>query len=210
MDILEGRTAYNNRPVRAEKPHGTAFEYSDAGYCVLQQMIEDVTDTDFADAAKAVVLDALGLQNTFFGTTENMEQFAARMAVGYDGDGLPIPGRFPLCPDLAASGLWTTPAELATIAREFLDALNGQSSFLNQASARAMATPVERFPWTGLGLFIGDRDTLVTQGWGENGQCMLKMNCCTGVVSVVMTNRNPEVDQAASGVEWLANQRLHQ
>ena len=32
MDILEGRTAYNNRPVRAEKPQGEAFEYSDAGY----------------------------------------------------------------------------------------------------------------------------------------------------------------------------------
>ena len=26
MDILEGRTAYNNRPIRAEKPQGTAFE----------------------------------------------------------------------------------------------------------------------------------------------------------------------------------------
>ena len=37
-DILEGRTSYNSRPVRAEKPQGTAFEYSDAGYCVLQML----------------------------------------------------------------------------------------------------------------------------------------------------------------------------
>ena len=29
LDILEGRTKYNNRPVRAEQPQGTAFEYSD-------------------------------------------------------------------------------------------------------------------------------------------------------------------------------------
>ena len=31
IDILEGRTTYNNRPARTEKPQGMAFEYSDAG-----------------------------------------------------------------------------------------------------------------------------------------------------------------------------------
>ncbi len=42
IDILEGRTAYNNRPTRAEKPQGTAFEYSDAGYCILQLMLQEL------------------------------------------------------------------------------------------------------------------------------------------------------------------------
>ena len=42
------------------------------------------------------------------------------------------------------------------------------------------------------------------QGWGENGQCMLKMNCKTGEVSVVMTNQDPGEDQVESGVERLA------
>lgn len=207
MDILEGRTVYNSRPVRAEKPHDTAFAYSDAGYCVLQQMIEDVTRETFADAAKDIIFDALGLQNTFFASTQNLTWYEAHraMATGYDGDGSPIPGRFPLCPDLAASGLWTTPTELATIAREFFAALHGQSSFLTLSSAKTMAIPVERFPWMGLGLFITGEDTLMSQGWGENGQCMMKMNHSTGTVSVVMTNRNPEIDQAASGVEWLVN-----
>ena len=72
-----------------------------------------------------------------------------------------------------------------------------------------MAKPVERFPWTGLGLFMGGKkDVLMTQGWGEHGQCMMKMNTCTGKISVVMTNQNPEVDQAASGVEWLVDQKM--
>ena len=43
---------------------------------------------------------------------------------------------------------------------------------------------------------------------GENGQCMMKMNCRTREISVVMTNRNPGVDQAESGIEWLVNSRL--
>ena len=208
MDILEGRAAYNNRPVRAEKPHGTAFEYSDAGYCVLQQMIEDVTCQPFADAAKDIIFNIAGLRNTFFASRENLSWYETNraMATGYDGDGFPIPGRYPLCPDLAASGLWATPTELAMLGREFIAALNGRSSFLSQTSAQAMATPVEGFSWTGLGLFIGDADTLISQGWSENGQCMLKMNRRTGAVSVVMTNRNPAVDQAASGVEAFINQ----
>ena len=68
--------------------------------------------------------------------------------------------------------------------------------------------PADKFPWTGLGLFIGEDDTLISRGWGENGQCMLKMHRRTGEIAVVMTNRNPGVDQQASGVERLANRKL--
>ena len=209
-DILEGRTAYNNRPVRAEKPQGAACEYSDAGYCVLQLLVQDVTGMAFEDAAQAIVFDRLRLNDTFYATPKNLAHFetAKAMATGYDGDGMPIPGRFLPCPDLAGAGLWSTPKEMLTIAQEFVAALGGRSDFLQEASARAMATPAEQFPWAGLGLFINSDDTLMTQGWGENGQSMMKMNCRTGAISVVMTNRNPEMDQSESGIEWLVNRHL--
>lgn len=73
-----------------------------------------------------------------------------------------------------------------------------------------MATPVKDFSWTGLGLFMGEKGCLVSQGWGENGQCMLKMNPRTKEISIVMTNSTPGVDQAESGIEWLVNQRIGQ
>ena len=130
------------------------------------------------------------------------------MATGYDGDGLPIVGKFPSCPDLAASGLWSTPKELLKIAKEFVGAFNGRSDFLQEKSAREMATPVDKFQWTGLGVFIAGEDVLMTQGWGENGQCMMKMNYRTGAISVVMTNRNPDMEQSESGVEWLVNRNF--
>ena len=204
-DILEGRTSYNNRPARAEKPQGTAFEYSDAGYCVLQLLAQEVTHKPFDDITRELLFDPLGLCRTFFATPANTARFEDRMATGYDDSGLPIPGRFPQVPDLAASGLWSTPQELLAIAKGFVKAMNGQSSFLQPESAREMAKPVKDFPWTGLGVFTGGEDILVSNGWGENGQCMMKMNCRTGKISVVMTNRNPGVDQAESGVEWLAD-----
>ena len=202
-DILEGRTSYNNRPARAEKPQGTAFEYSDAGYCVLQLLVQEVTHLAFDDAAREILFDPLGLNSTFFATEANMARFENRMATGYDDSGLPIPGRFPSVPDLAASGLWSTPKELLAIAKEFVRAFHGESPLLHAESAREMAAPVKDFPWTGLGVFTGGENILVSQGWGENGQCMLKINCRTQAISAVMTNRNPGVDQAASGIEWL-------
>ena len=161
----------------------------------------------FDGIVRDTLFNPLGLTSTFFATPGNMARFESRMATGYDESGRPIPGRFPSVPDLAASGLWSTPEELLVIAGEFMKAYDGGSGFLQQKTVREMVKPMEKFPWTGLGLLIGENDTLVSQGWGENGQCMLKMNCRTGKIAAVMTNRNPGVDQQASGVEWLAEQR---
>ena len=90
----------------------------------------------------------------------------------------------------------------------FRGGLHGGSGFLLASSAREMAKLVKEFPWTGLGIFTGGEDILVSQGWGENGQCMMKMNCRTGQIAVVMTNRNPGVDQAESGIEELVNSKM--
>ena len=207
-DILEGRTPYNNRPVRTEKSQGTAFEYSDAGYCVLQLLMQEVGQKSFEDMARENLFDPLGLKSTFFVSSGNAEHFGSRMAAGYDDNGLPIPGRFPPVPDLAASGLWSTPKELLVIAKTFVAALHGDSSLLQTESAREIARPVKDFPWTGLGVFTSGDNALVSQGWSENGQCIMKMNCRSKEISVVMTNRNPGVDQVESGIEWLADTRF--
>lgn len=210
MDILEGRTAYNNRPAREEKPHGTAFEYSDAGYCVLQQMLQEVTGKPFDCIAQELIFDPLRLEDTFFASYRNIVRYESRMTTGYDDHGLPISGRFPPIPDLAASGLWSTPKELLILTKEFIRALHGESTLLQQKTAQEMAKPVARFPWTGLGIFIDGKDTLVSQGWGENGQCIMKMNFRRNRAAVVMTNQNPGVDQKESGIEWLADRKLNE
>ena len=207
-DILEGRTKYNNRPVRAEQQPGTAFEYSDAGYCVLQQMIQDVTGKEFAALLNEMVFEELGLTHTFFASPDEREKHEANMATGFDDAGLPIPGKFPVTPDLAASGLWSTPKDLLILAAEFIRALNGKSAFLQADSAREIIKPVENYPWVGLGVFLDGEDTVISKGWGENGQCMLKINLRTKEISVVMTNQNPGVDQTESGIEWLVNEKM--
>ena len=80
------------------------------------------------------------------------------------------------------------------IAKEFIRAVDGRSPFLCRESAQEMIRPAENFSWVGLGLCLRSNDTLVSQGWGENGQSMIKMNYVTGEISVVMTNRDPGTD----------------
>ena len=130
-----------------------------------------------------------------------------RLATGYDENGTPVSGKYPQVPDLAASGLWSTPQELLTIAREFYKAYNGKSSLLKESSAREMAKPAEKFSWTGLGVFMGAENEITSRGWGENGQSMLRINYITGDAAVVMTNQDPGVDQTESGIEELVNMR---
>ena len=127
------------------------------------------------------------------------------MATGYDEEDEPIPGRFPVVPDLAASGLWSTPEDLLIIAAEFIKALNGNSSLLQKETALEMIKPVENFTWTGLGIFLNGENTLVSKGWGENGQSMMKLNTQNGEISVAMANKDPGVDQSESGIEWLVD-----
>ena len=169
-------------------------------------MIWEITHGSFEDAVGKNVFEPLGLKKTFFASPENLELWdkSKKMAAGYDSEGALIPGKYPQIPDLAASGLWSTPGELMIIAKEFIDAVNGRSSLLRKESAQEMIRPIENFSWVGLGVFLSGDDILVSQGWGENGQCMLKMNVVTGEISVVMTNKDPGADQTESGLEQLA------
>lgn len=205
LDILEGKTSYNNRQVMSEIRPGSEFEYSDAGYCVLQLMIQEITQCSFEDVVRKYIFEPLHLEDTFFASLRNLElrEKDRNMATGYDDEDKVIPGKYPQIPDLAASGLWSTPWEMMKIAKEFIEAVNGRSSFLCRESAQEMIKPTHNFSWVGLGAFLRGDDTLVTQGWGENGQCMMKMNFVTGEISVVMTNKNPGVDQTESGLEQI-------
>ena len=207
IDVLDGRTSYNNRPSQENNPYGTEFEYSDAGFCVLQMLLEDIEQKPYEVIADEFVFAPLNLNNTFFASLANLSDYEQKivMATGYDENGQAIPGKFPQMPDLAASGLWSTPKELLVIAKEFTKAINGGSTLLQAKSAMEMATPSERFPWAGLGIFMDGENRLSISGWGENGQSRLKFNYRTGEAAVVMVNQNPGVAQEESGVEWLIN-----
>lgn len=195
LDILEGKTKYNNRPSRVENEPGTVFEYSDAGYCIIQQLIEDVTGKGFEKIAEQLIFDPLGMRNSFFGTPENLVHLRKekKLATGYLGNGDSIEDDFPICPDLSASALWSTSTDLMILADDFMNSIV-------DGYAKEMREGPEKFPWVGLGLFK-DEKYIITKGWGENGQCMLKLNLSNRSIGIIMTNKDPEVPQEESGIE---------
>ena len=71
-----------------------------------------------------------------------------------------------------------------------------------------MIKPLEKFPGVGLGLFISEDNILITQGWAENAQCMMKIDLTKERISIVMTNGNPGINQVESGIEEMVNKYL--
>ena len=66
----------------------------------------------------------------------------------------------------------------------------------------------EDYPWVGLGLFKNGKKVF-TQGWGENGQCILKIDTETGSIGAVMINIDSEVSQEESGLEKIVDALLY-
>lgn len=209
MDILEGKTSYNKRYTKVENSPGTEFIYSDAGYCILQLLIEEVTDKSFEEFVCETIFRVLKLDNAFYATHINFQLYEKKkhLSVGYDNN-IPIKGKYIPCPDLASSGLWISPKEMVIIAKEFFKSINGKSDFLSYEAANLMIKPLEKFPGVGLGLFISEDNILITQGWAENAQCMMKIDLTKERISIVMTNGNPGINQVESGIEEMVNKYL--
>ena len=110
IDVLEGRG--NTQPVRVRTMPGLQFSYSGGGYTVLQQLVIDLTGRPFADVARELVLEPLGMEESTY-EQPLPEAWRSRAATGHRTAGIPVQGRWHVYPELAAAGLWTTPRDLA-------------------------------------------------------------------------------------------------
>ena len=84
---------------------------SHGGYAVLGELLAEVTGGSYADAARLLVLDPLGMARSWF-----PEEWPVEEAVtGYGDDGpTRLVGVLP-----AALGLWTTPADVVRLGRDW-------------------------------------------------------------------------------------------
>lgn len=208
LDVLHGGTPLNPRPVRVEHPPGNRFSYSDAGYCVIEQLLTDVTHTRFPDLMAELVLDPLGMTRSRFGSPADVSDMAD-VAAGHDEHGKVVDGRQPVYPYLAAAGLWSTPSDLARVVLELHQALAGKGNLgLAQDIADGMVRGQASTAWAGLGTFVGGetgRVRITSLGWGVGFQCMLRAYPHRGDAVVVMTNSDPGRPQE----EALTGQLVH-
>lgn len=191
LDLLEGSTIYCQTPIDIKYEPETEFHYSDAGFCIIQQLIEDITQKPFKEVVKEQIFQPLSMKNSTFEmpiSKGNISDFSC----GHNKFGKLLKGKYPIYPYHAASGLWTTPMDLATLVIELMNALQGKSKIgLSVQSAKEMIQPQGDKNWTGLGMFLDESESgleISSLGWGVGFQSMMVGYPHLGSGLVIMTN----------------------
>lgn len=141
MALVAGRPA-NNRPARVVGQPGARVQHSGLGFQVIQLALTERLERPFSEILATSLFQPLGLD----ATTAALEPEGVRsggIARGHDVDGAVIEGGWHLYPETAASGIWSTPTDLAEVLLEVWRALRGESErVVSRAMAEAMLAEV--------------------------------------------------------------------
>ena len=198
QQLLEAQPpADDGSPTRVTQVPGTAYQYSNFGYGVVQLLMTDVTHQPFSELVQETVLGPVGMPSSTF-EQPLPEELRDRATTEHYVNGQPFEGKRHHYPILAPAGLWTTPSDLARFAIEIMRARAGESDMLlSQEMAGEMLTPQIEVPESFLSDSYGLGFDLAGEGqefrfmhtggtWGSTG--MLWVHPETGQGAVIMTN----------------------
>jgi CubicO group peptidase (beta-lactamase class C family) len=189
--ILAGAAPARNGPLWVPPRRSARLEAwpSEAGFLIVQVLLEDLTGRGFPVLAAERIFKPLGLKRTGFGSdlSEDLRPSAAR---GFLRDGKAVPGGAARYPEDAAKGLWTTPSEYAAVLTDLLAAAEGRPAvLLSPAAARTLLrAQVENF---GFGFFVdgrGDSLHFRASGATRGFACAMVVYPGKGQGAVMMSN----------------------
>jgi CubicO group peptidase (beta-lactamase class C family) len=137
-DRPELRQMLQGDAVRLRRPPGSAFEYSNNSFALLELLVEEVSGQDFANYMDEHVLDPLGMMNASFDWQASWE---GRVPMGYTLSGEPVPPY--LYAFRASGGLYATIDDLGQFASASLGHSNG---VLSAAQIAQMHRPQVSIP----------------------------------------------------------------
>ncbi|MGH8123918.1 MAG: serine hydrolase [Rudaea sp.] len=191
LQVLDGTPPANSPPVRVNFVPGSKSRYSGGGVTIEQLVMTDVTGVAFPELLQKSVFDKLDMRDSTFEQPLPPGR-AAHAAHATHADGETVKGRWHVYPEMAAAGLWTTPADLAKFAIETALAEHGKSAkVLSAAMTRERLTAQ---PGTqkqiGIGFFLSPdaAGEFGHDGADDGFQASLTMNAKTGKGVVIMTN----------------------
>lgn len=189
LQVLRGEPPANEAAIRVNALPGAQFRYAGGGYCVLQQLLEDVTGMRFAELARTAVFEPLGLRDSTYAQPLPSD-LAVRAAAGHRCGGGMVPGRCHRYAEQAAAGLWTTARDLAALAAHLCRIWAGEAGILRQETVRAMLRP-QVVEHAGLGFMLegsGEGFRFRHGGDNEGFKCELVAFPARGEGAVVMCN----------------------
>jgi len=201
LDVIQGRTSYHAQEIRAQNVPGTTFQYSDGGFCIIEQLIVDEFKKPFNEIIKSEIFAPLGIEESFYHIPTKKYQYSEAVC-GYDQSGNKIENDRPIYPYMAAAGLWTTPSHLGKIILDFMESLQGKGKIISDPIiAKEMVSPQGCFADVGLGIFIDSERTetmMISNGWGVGFQCNFIAFPESGTACVIMMNMDPGKSQQES------------
>jgi CubicO group peptidase (beta-lactamase class C family) len=153
VQVLNGEKPANTPAIRSEAAPGSKWNYSGGGFTIVQQAMIDVSGEPFPRLLHDTVLAPIGMTHSTYEQPLGKE-FQAYAATPYRGDGKPVEGGAHTYPEMAAAGLWTTPADLALYAIEVEKSLQGKANHVLSAEMTRQMLTAGMGNW-GLGLEIG-------------------------------------------------------
>jgi CubicO group peptidase (beta-lactamase class C family) len=137
--LLDGAPPANTAAVRNETVPGARYNYSGGGITIAQLLATDMHES-FPNLMMRLVLKPAGMAHSTYENPLPQNRWS-ETAAGHDQQDTPVPGRWHVYPEMAAAGLWTTPADLARWSIALSDAYIGKSQrLLSTAMARQMVS----------------------------------------------------------------------
>ncbi|MEI5934998.1 serine hydrolase domain-containing protein [Bacillus albus] len=197
-ELLAGKTSYCSVPIEITYKPKSEFHYSDANFCIIELLLEDITGKPFNLLLEEYIIQPLQLKNSMLFPPEDINKMEA-FACGHNKDGIVTDEKYPFYPFAAASGIWTTPTDLSALVIEIIHSLQGKGKLkLSQKTVQDMISPQGCSKWTGLGVFLDNSNEdlqIYSLGWGVGFQCMLVCYPYRGNGAIIMTNTDVGVHQ---------------
>lgn len=202
IQVLNGERPANTAAIRRDLPPGKQWRYSGGGYCIVQQLIEDITKKKFEIALSELVLMPYGMTSSTF-AQPLPDDLADRAACAHNGRGVPLKKRWHVYPEQAAAGLWTTPSDLCRfgigLAR---DAIGPRSKVLESRWALEMLKVQKNNFGLGLALVKGTKPAFAHNGAnaGFRSGMMIREDLSEGVVLMTNSDNGGELQEEAMRV----------
>lgn len=198
VGLLNGKTPYCKVPIQVKYEPESDFQYSDAGYCIIQLLIEDVTSKPFENIIDELIFQPLNMHNSTL-TMSISDEKVNNFSCGHNKGGELVDGKYTIYPYPAASGLWTTSSDLSILIIELINSLKGKSKIgLSVRKAKEIIASQGRKEWTGLGIFLDNSKgelEISSLGWCVGYQCMMVAYPYLETGLVIMTNTDLGVHQ---------------
>ena len=169
---------------------GTANRYSGGGVTVSQVIVEDVTGLSYEQAAKKYLFEPLEMTRSTYQNPLPAAWGNIAKAHGEDGRLVALPRGWEAMPEMAASGLWSSAADLTKLISALNDSIRGESDFLPQGIAQDMADR-EKYTLFGLGPVVtgqGKTHAISHEGANDHYRAWFEIHTQTGDAFILLTN----------------------